>query len=182
MDPNVSRMGRTRTRPLYRLKRWMYPHNRPNWLARALNNLSVVQFRAGVLANRRWVVMEVPGFRSGRTVACPLVVAPVAGHRYLVSMLGEDANWVRNVRAADGHVVLRHRDREAVRLVEIPVVDRARVIRRYLDFAPGARPHIPVDRHAPIEEFEKIAGRIPVFRITADVPADVPADVMADAS
>ncbi|MEV0267822.1 nitroreductase/quinone reductase family protein [Hamadaea sp. NPDC050747] len=146
----------------------MYPHDRPNRLARALNSLSVVQFRSGVLASRRWVVMEVRGYRSGRVISCPLVVASVAGHRYLVSMLGEKANWVRNVRAADGHVVLRQRGREPVRLVEVPVADRARIIRRYLDFAPGARPHIPVDRHAPVEEFEKIADRIPVFRVTAE--------------
>ena len=30
----------------------------------------------------------------------PLVVALVDGQRYLVSMLGEGAQWVRNVRAA----------------------------------------------------------------------------------
>jgi hypothetical protein len=32
----------------------------------------------------------------------------------------------------------------------------------------GARPHIAVDRHAPVEEFVPIAPRIPVFRITTD--------------
>jgi hypothetical protein len=36
--------------------------------------------------------------------------------------------------------------------------------------APGARPHLPVDRRAPLEEFERIAGQIPVFRVTADRP------------
>ena len=30
------------------------------------------------------------------------------GERYLVSMLGNDAAWVRNLRAADGSAVLRH--------------------------------------------------------------------------
>ena len=44
--------------------------------------------------------MEVPGRRSGRIVSLPLVVATVRGERYLVSMLGEEVNWVRNVRAA----------------------------------------------------------------------------------
>ena len=36
---------------------------------------------------------------------------------------------------------------------------------RYLEVTPGARPDIPVDRHAPVEEFERIAGEYPVFRI-----------------
>jgi len=39
-------------------------------------------------------------------------------------------------------------------------------VKRYLALAPGARPHIPVDRNAPVEEFEEVAARIPVFRIT----------------
>jgi hypothetical protein len=30
----------------------------------------------------------------------------------------------------------------------------------------GARPHIPVDRHAPLTAFESIAAQIPVFRVT----------------
>jgi hypothetical protein len=34
--------------------------------------------------------------------------------------------------------------------------------------APGARAHFPVDRGAPLSEFEHIASRYPVFRIRAD--------------
>jgi hypothetical protein len=136
-------------------------------MARALNWTSVVQFRSGVLAPQHWVVLEVHGFRSGKTISYPLVAAPIDGERYLVSMLGQNVSWVRNVRAANGRVVLRHGMREQVRLVEVPQAQRAPIIRRYLDFAPGARPHIPVDRRASIEEFETIADRFPVFRITS---------------
>ena len=39
----------------------------------------------------------------------------------------------------------------------------------------GARPHIPVDRHAPVEDFERIAAQFPVFRVTTDQPAPEPA-------
>ena len=88
--------------------------------------------------------------------------------RYLVSMLGNDANWVRNVRAARGRAVLRRRGREEVRLVEVAPADRAPILRRYLAVAPGARAHLPVDRHAPLAEFERIADQFPVFQI---VPA-----------
>jgi hypothetical protein len=62
-------------------------------------------------------------------------------------------------------VVLRRGGREEVRLEEVEPGDRAPILRRYLAAAPGARPHIPVDRHAPLEEFERIAGQFPVFRI-----------------
>ncbi|MFB4284150.1 hypothetical protein ACBJ59_53300 [Nonomuraea sp. MTCD27] len=82
-------------------------------------------------------------------------------------MLGKTTNWVLNVRAADGRAVLRHGRRASVRLVEVEPAARAPVLRRYLARAPGARPHVPVDRHAPLEEFERIAAGIPVYRVTA---------------
>jgi len=146
--------------------RRMYRGGRPGRLARALNRLSALQFGSGFLASRDWISLEVTGRRSGRTVACPLVVTHYQGERYLVSMLGRNANWVANVRAADGDVVLRHRRRERVHLVEMAPGDRAPILRRFLAVAPGARPHLPVDRHAPIADFEPIAADYPVFRVT----------------
>jgi hypothetical protein len=80
--------------------------------------------------------------------------------------LARSANWVRNVRAVGGVVKLRHGGVESVQLVEVPVTQRARVIKRYVQKAPGARPHIPVDRTADLSAFETIAERYPVFRIT----------------
>ena len=55
-------------------------------------------------------------------------MASVEGERYLVSMLGTEVAWVRNVKAAAGR-------------------------------------HIPVDKDAPVENFEAIAEQIPVFRV-----------------
>jgi hypothetical protein len=115
---------------------------------------------------RRLATLDVPGRRTGRVISFPVVIAELDGERYLVSMLGERASWPRNVRAAGGLAVLRHGCREAVRLDEVESEGRAPVIRRYLDVAPGARAHIPVDRHAPVEAFRDVAPRVPVFRIT----------------
>jgi hypothetical protein len=85
-------------------------------------------------------------------------------------MLGE-SNWVRNVRAADGRAVLRRSRSEAVRLIEVPVRDRAAVLRRYVAASPRARAHIPVSRRAPASEFEALAADLPVFRVTAAAAA-----------
>jgi len=148
------------------MRRRMYRGGRPSRLARALNRVSALQFGSGILAPSGWVTLEVTGRRSGHTVVCPLVVTGYEGERYLVSMLGERANWVANVRAAGGDVVLRHRRRERVRLVEVAPGERAPILRRFLAVAPGARPHVPVDRHAPPAEFEAIAADYPVFRVT----------------
>ena len=148
------------------MRRRMYRGGRPSRLARALNRVSALQFGSGFLVPDNWVAMEVTGRRSGRTVICPLVVTRYGNERYLVSMLGRNANWVANVRAAGGDVVLRNRHRERVRLVEVDPGERAPILRRFVQIAPGARPHVPVDRHAPVADFEPIAADYPVFRVT----------------
>src|SRR6266536_3313823 len=148
---------RNSARRLHRFDRWMYRSGRPNRLARLLNRISAIQFSAGILAPNHWVTLEVPGRRTGRLISFPLVVADYEGERYLVAMLGQNVNWVRN-------------GREAVRLDEVEPGARAPILRRYLALAPGARAHIPVDRRAPLEEFDRVAAQIPVFRVTADRP------------
>src|SRR5262249_10989936 len=123
------------------------------------------------LPPHRVKTLVVRGRRTGHLISLPVVVADYGGERYLVAMLGAGANWVANVRAAGGKAVLRHGHREAVRLEEVEAGERAAILRRYLDLAPGARAHFPVDRGAPLSEFEDIASRYPVFRIRRDPQA-----------
>ena len=134
-----------------------------------MNRAAAAQYAAGFLSPRQAVTLEVTGRRSGKLIACPVVVADLEGERYLVAMLGSEANWVRNVRAANGLAVIHRGAREAVRLEEVEVTRRAPILRRYLALAPGARAHFPVDRHAPLEEFEAIADRYPVFHVVTAV-------------
>jgi hypothetical protein len=89
----------------------------------------------------------------------------VEGERYLVSMLGVNAAWVRNVKAAGGNAVLLHGRREQVLLEEIAVDRGPPVLKAYLQIAPGARPHLPIAKDAPLCEFERVAAQFPVFRI-----------------
>jgi len=147
------------------LKRRLYDGGRPGAFMRVMNRIDALLYASGILAPRHAVTLEVVGRRSGRPVSLPVAVVEHDGKRFVVSMLGPEVNWVRNVRAAGGHAVLRRRGREPVTLEEMPVDRRAPVLRRYLAVAPGARPHIPVDRRAPLSEFERIAHRYPVFLI-----------------
>jgi hypothetical protein len=94
-----------------------------------------------------------------------VVIADIDDERYLVAMLGEGAGWVANVRAAGGRAMLRHGRREPVLLEEVSAGERAPILRRYLEVAGGARAHFPVDRRAPLSEFEAIAPQYPVFRV-----------------
>jgi hypothetical protein len=149
--------------------RAMYAGGRADATARRFARLWAAVFRLGLMP-RRWVTLEVVGRRSGRVTRFPLGMADLDGQWYLVPMLGAQCNWVRNVRAASGRAVLRRRRAVACRLVEVPVGERPAIIRRYLEQVPGARPHIPVDRHAPLADFEAIASRYPVFLVVPALP------------
>ena len=153
------------------LRRWLYRGQRSNWIARMLNRAWAAVVSSGVASNL-YVTLEVTGRRSGRTVSLPVVVAVVEGQRYLVSMLGEHVHWVQNVRAAGGRAVLRSGGREEVHLEEVPADQRALILRAYLQRAPGARPHVPVNKDAPLAEFEKVATAFPVFRVVRNVHAN----------
>ena len=142
----------------------MYAGGRANGQARRYARFWAAVFRSGLLS-WCWVTLEVPGRNSGAPRRFPLGMTTVNGERYLVSMLGEGCNWVANVRAANGHVRLLHGTSQPVQLIEVPVAQRPSLLKAYLEQVPGARPHIPVDRHSDSDAFVPIAARYPVFRV-----------------
>jgi len=151
----------------YRGKQWLYRGQRPNWIAKILNR-TWASVAARSATSNGLVALEVIGRKSGRIVSFPLVMVTVDRQRYLASMLGDNTQWVRNVRASGGKAVLRSGGREEVQLEEIPADQRAPILKAYLQVASGARPHVPVDKDAPLAEFEKIATAFPVFRLASN--------------
>jgi len=146
------------------LKRWLYRGGHPNQLAKIINWGWALIHSSGILPNF-FVTLEVVGRQSGKLIGFPLAMVMMNGERYLVSMLGEHANWVLNLKAANGKAQLRHGIVEQVLLKDVDISQRAPILKKYLQIARGARPHIPVDKNAPIEEFEKIAAQYPVYRV-----------------
>ena len=151
----------------YRGKQWLYRGQRPGWIAKIVNRMWAIAASRNAMSNGL-VALEVIGRKSGRIVSFPLVMVTVDGQRYLASMLGDNVQWVRNIRASGGKAVLRSGGREDVRLEEIPADQRAPILKVYLQAAPGARPHVPVDKDAPLAEFETIATTFPVFRLASN--------------
>ena len=147
--------------------RWLYRGKRQGTLARMVNFPSLVAGRLGLVPDLL-VTLEVAGRKTGKPVSFPLVLLPKNGQRYLVSMLGDDTQWVLNVRAAQGRAVLHHGRSERVRLEEGRVKERPPLLKAYLQRAPGARPHIPVDKDAPVADFVPIAAEYPVFRVVTE--------------
>jgi deazaflavin-dependent oxidoreductase (nitroreductase family) len=144
--------------------RWLYRGGHPNLLAKIINWPSAIVNSLGILPEG-FVTLEVIGRKSGKTIKFPLAMVVRQGDRYLVSMLGKESNWVKNVRAANGKAVLVHGSREKVQLNEIEDDKKAPILKAYLQLAPGARPHFPVHVDAPIAKFEKIPSEYPVFKI-----------------
>lgn len=155
------------TQMFWGIKQWLYRGKRPNWLAKILNR-AIANSASKSISPDGVVALEVIGRKSGRVVSFPLVMVTIDGQHYLASMLGDNAQWVRNVRAAGGKAVLHSGGQEDVLLQEIPADQRAPLLKAYLQAAPGARPHVPVDVDAPLVEFEKIAAEYPVFRLTSN--------------
>src|SRR5262249_59491659 len=131
-------------------------------LVRVVNRGVAAVFSWGV-APDYLVALQVTGHRSGRTISLPLAIVIVDGERYVVSNLGADVAWVRNVKAAGGRAVLRHGRTEPVHLEELAVERRAPIFKNHLRLAPGARPHNPAHKNAPPQECAARAARGPAF-------------------
>jgi hypothetical protein len=115
-------------------------------------------------------VLAIPGRASGTLRATPVSPLTVAGRQYVVGGLGEEADWVKNARASGWGVLGRGRHRQRVTLVEVPVEERAAVLRAF----PREVPHgvgfftavhgVTADP----EQFVALAPRCPVFRLEPD--------------
>src|SRR3990172_561663 len=147
--------------------RWLYRGQRPNLIAIILKRAGSA-VSSSALASNYLATLEVTGRKSGRTVSQPMVIAVVDGQRYLVSMLGDNVQWVHNVRAAGGRAVIRSGGREEIQLEEVSADQRAPILRAYLQRAPGARPHVPVNKDAALAEFQKVAAAFPVFGVASN--------------
>ncbi len=142
-------------------------YRRPTKLTQTFNRF-FSWFTSLGLTPSRMVTLEVKGRRSGQARSNPLNRVEHEGERYLVSPRGE-SEWVRNVRAVGGEAVIRHGGRRKVRLEEVPAEERAPIIKAYLGkTAKVTRQHFGIDPKAELAEFEGIAARHPVFRITQE--------------
>jgi hypothetical protein len=144
--------------------RLFYSGWRPTRLGKALNSVTAWLTGLGLLPPIL-LTLQVKGRTSGRLRSNVLVPVTYAGHRFLVSMLGDDAEWVRNVRAARGQALIKRGRVQPVQLTEVPIEERAPILKAYCQVATSGRHHFPVLHTAPISEYAAIAARYPVFRI-----------------
>jgi len=146
------------------LMRMLYRDWRPTLLGRWVGRLMIWWY--GLTGSQGIVaVLEVRGSGSRQNSTVPMVVVTVDDRQYLVSMLGPESNWVKNVEAASGEAVLRQGRPRPVRLVEVAPEERAVILKEYVRIATSGRKHFPLSADAPLSEFRSIAGRYPVYRV-----------------
>src|SRR5579863_979142 len=109
------------------------PHyQRPDWFTRNVFNRLVKGFTRLGISVRGSRVLEHRGRTSGKLHRTPVNLLTYEGQQYLVAPRG-DTQWVRNVRSADGHLVLiLGRHRELCTATEIPVESSVPILRSYL--------------------------------------------------
>ena len=142
-----------------KLARWLKPVNRV---------LVALQRRGLALGPTR--VLSVPGRKSGEIRTTPVSPLVVGGRRYVVGGSAQ-ADWVKNARAAGWGVLAHGREEERVRLVELPVEERAPILREFPKEVPGgisffrSMYDLPKDKEALLEAFAALAPRCAVFRL-----------------
>ncbi|CAN5220806.1 nitroreductase family deazaflavin-dependent oxidoreductase [soil metagenome] len=136
----------------------------PGWLKLANPAIVALQRRGVVIGVVR--LLCVPGRKSGKLHTTPVSPLTVDGERYIIAGL-EDADWVKNARIAGWGILERGREQERVNLVELPIQERAPVLREF----PREVPHgVRYFRQlygisGTPEEFGSLAPRCPVFRV-----------------
>jgi deazaflavin-dependent oxidoreductase (nitroreductase family) len=100
----------------------------PRWLKLANPVIVALQRRGVVIGTMR--LLSVPGRKSGKLRTTPVSPLKVAGELYVIAGL-EGADWVKNVRIAGWGILARGREQESVNLVELPLQERAPVLREF---------------------------------------------------
>ena len=136
----------------------------PSWL-KGVNRVVMALQRLGFVVGTMHV-LAVPGRRSGVFRSTPVSLLTVDGHRYIVAGL-DDADWVLNARVAGHGMLRRGRTEEHVSLVELPVEDRAPILREFPMLIPQGVPFFTrlYGVTADPEAFAGLAATCPVFRV-----------------
>src|SRR5262245_30782566 len=143
----------------------------PGWLKPA-NRIVIALQRIGLpLGTMR--VLSVPGRTSGKMRSTPVSSLTVDGRQYIVGGLAE-ADWVKNVRAAGWGFLAQGRKKARVRLIELPVEERAPILRAVPRLVPGGVRffqhvyELPADPAVLPEAFAGLATQSTVFRVESD--------------
>jgi hypothetical protein len=137
---------------------------RPGIVERMFGRILVSFIRIG-LVRGHFYVLEVSGRKSGRTISLPVDPLNLEGQRYLVCARG-NSNWVRNARSTGEVALVRAMRRRRFAVRELSPSLRPPVLKAYLDrYATEVQRFFPVPKGSPVEAFNDLAPRYPVFEL-----------------
>ena len=140
------------------------PARLPSWL-QPMNRVVTALQRLGFVVGTMHV-LTVPGRESGIPRSTPVSLLTVDGVRYIVAGL-DDADWVLNARAVGRGLLHRGRVEEHITLMELPVAERAPILREFPRLVPAGVPFFTrlYGVTAGPEAFAGLAAMCPVFRV-----------------
>ncbi len=135
----------------------------PKWLKFA--NRAVIALNRLGLSIGTMHILSIPGRKTGKLRSTPVSVLIVDGQRYILT--GFETNWVKNARVAGWGILAYGRKKEKVTLVELPVEERAAILREFPRQVPHGVPFFEKLLNLPgdPEAFAVAAPRCPVFRL-----------------
>jgi deazaflavin-dependent oxidoreductase (nitroreductase family) len=138
----------------------------PPWWLKYVNKVMIGLSKLGVGGEKGPVILTVAGRKTGKPRSTPVTPMTVEGHRYIVGGL-PGADWVANLRAAGTATVHQGRRAQQVRMTEVPAEQARPLLRQFPVLVPTGVSFIKnaglVTGPNP-DEFEALAGRLPVFR------------------
>lgn len=111
-------------------------------------------------------MLGVRGRKSGKLYSAPVTVVEELGQRWLVAPYGEVA-WVINARAAGEVTLARGGQSQTLAIRELPVGDRAPILKKYVALEPLVLPYFEAGKDSPLEAFAAEAQAHPVFLLEA---------------
>jgi hypothetical protein len=142
----------------------------PGWL-KLLNRFNRPLLRRGIGPAPQHL-LSIPGRRSGIPRSTPVAVVEFLGHRYVVAGYS-GSDWVKNARLSGSAELRRGRDRQRVRLEEVPISERPPILHEFALRVRGGRSFITVAADATDEELAAASPEHPVFLVR---PPDDPQD------
>ena len=117
------------------------------------------------------IALEIVGRKTGKPTRVSLTTVRLGRSRYLVSLYNQ-SQWVKNVRAAEGRATILSGGKTPVRLVEIPLGERAPILLSYVQqrvFShsgeESAKLFFNLGPKPGLADMEAIADRYVVFQI-----------------
>jgi hypothetical protein len=135
------------------------PDRLPWWLK--LINPTVVYLNRRGLAVGTMHVLTVRGRKTGKPYSTPVSLVALDGQRYIASLPW--VGWVKNARVCGEGVLERGRRKEQVRLVEVPLEERIRVVRAFPLQVPHGVAYFGLPPNP--DAFEQAAPHLTAFRV-----------------